>query len=278
MPFALVAEPLFARVKPSTHITPTPDVTTKAVGKGGVTAILSVYRVLCFPQATYPKGMQGTGFLHASQQIITAAHVVDGCNEVVIQENDGSKINAKVVVVDDDLDLALLKPEGFLVPTYLKIAKNPDLNVGTQVTTWGFPAGYGGNLPLLGVGYISGSETAIKPDGKGVSRWVVNAAFNHGNSGGPLIDEDTGEVVGVVNAKIIPLSEESLTAMTALKANSAGMQYTATDSNGKTYAVSEGQVIDTVLLDLASQVQLVIGYATTNENLRMFLQQHDTVP
>jgi S1-C subfamily serine protease len=60
----------------------------------------------------------------------------------------------------------------------------------------------------------------------------VNAAFNGGNSGGPLILIETGDVIGVVVSKLAPISQNTLQALKALQSNQSGITYTATAPDG----------------------------------------------
>ena len=115
-------------------------------------------------------------------------------------------------------------------------------------------------------------------NGNQVIRWVVNAAFNSGNSGGPLILIETGEVIGVVSSKLAPISQFAEQALTAMEANSSGVCYTQTLSDGTVRQLVEGQVIAMILNELRSQVQLVIGYAVLLDDLRSFLSANGLTP
>lgn len=140
------------------------------------------------------------------------------------------------------------------------------------MTTWGFPEGYSGRIPLLSVGYLSGFE-AYRSTSWGVLRkWVVNAAFNRGNSGGPLLNIETGEVIGVVSSKLAPISQSAKSALEALSNQTSGFVYTATLPDGSQRNYSEGQVIAQVLSELRAQVQLVIGKAVMLGDLRRYLE------
>lgn len=152
------------------------------------------------------------------------------------------------------------------------------MKVGSQVSTWGFPGGYRGRSPLLSVGYLAGMDGRKLPNGNIVKRWVVNAAFNLGNSGGPLIDIEDGSVMGVVSSKLAPVPADVESAMKALTTQNFGMQYTATRPDGSTFKISEGQVVAMVLEHLRNQTQLVIGHAVLLDDVRSFLKQHGVQP
>ena len=76
--------------------------------------------------------------------------------------------------------------------TPLEIASTNEFKIGTQVSTWGYPGGYFGLFPMLSVGYLAGIDAFQAKSGKIIKQWVVNAAFNGGNSGGPLIHIESG--------------------------------------------------------------------------------------
>jgi S1-C subfamily serine protease len=113
---------------------------------------------------------------------------------------DGTKANAKVLAEDKLLDLAVIKvgvPASVLKP--LPIGSSDSLRLGDSVMAIGNPFGLDRSVS---VGVVSGVHRQIQaPNGFTLSNAVqTDAAINHGNSGGPLIDWN-GRVVGV-NAQI----------------------------------------------------------------------------
>jgi S1-C subfamily serine protease len=123
---------------------------------------------------------------------------------------------------------------------------------------------------MLSAGYLAAVDAHLI-DGRRVDRWVVNAAFNSGNSGGPLLQIETGEVIGVVSSKLAPISQWSQEALRAMEGSAAGAMYTVTYADGSTKQLVEGQIVASILNELRSQVQLVIGYAVTLNDLKSFL-------
>ena len=96
------------------------------------------------------------------------------------------------MTADDVKDLAILRPTSPLSGTPLAVAPISEPRLGTQVTTWGYPGGYDGLPPLLSVGYFAGIQDFNVGTTQTIRRWVINAAFNGGNSGGPLRQWKTG--------------------------------------------------------------------------------------
>jgi hypothetical protein len=159
-----------------------------------------------------------------------------------------------------------------------KIAASSSPRLGAFVITWGYPGGYGGVDPLLSAGYFSGVQDFKMSTGSVVQRWVVNAAFNGGNSGGPLISVEDGAVIGVVSSKLAPLPPHIGQILDLLSHQQSGLTYEATAPDGRKVTFTEGQLIGEVLLYLRSQVQLVIGYAVTTSDLQAFLRANGAEP
>jgi S1-C subfamily serine protease len=246
---------------------------TDSAGRAGDIATHSVIRLICVDKNTV-----GTGFLHKSGNLITADHVVRDCANAIMILPDGTRGSITTIASDQDHDLALVKPSIEIKAAPLSLAEGTNFKVGTQVSTWGFPAGYSGLAPMLSVGYLSGIDAYQVRPGTIVRKWVVNAAFNGGNSGGPLIQIETGEVLGVVSSKLAPISPTAASILAVLENNPSGFQYTATAPDGTKKNFSEGQIIGMVLNELRQQVQLIIGQAVLLEDLKSFLQTNKIDP
>ena len=219
----------------------------------------------------------GTAFVHKSGLVVTASHVVASCSPTDLRLVDslGKFVSVKSAKVDTDIDLALLTPQELFAPG-LKINQSESLVVGTTLAIWGFPSGYGGEIPLLTVGYLSGTGVVANP--KPHKRLLVNAAFNSGNSGGPVIETASMTVVGIVNAKLTPIPQEIEAALGALELQSTGQTYTVTRQDGSTTKVTEAQLVASVLHYLRSQTQLVLGTAVLSTDLNEFLRKNGVEP
>jgi S1-C subfamily serine protease len=253
-------------------------VDTESAGKGGDVATSSVFRVICRKDNSIEAG---TGFFHKSGRVITAQHVADGCSQISVINPKGIEIKASVLASNTDLDLAILSTETPMTGKALEITNldNNKFLIGTQVSTWGFPGGYNGLNPILSVGYLSGLQAFKAKSGRIVRQWIVNAAFNRGNSGGPVLHIETGQVIGVVSSKIAPISKTAAQALELLsKQGSVGIMYPATRPDGTQIHFSEGQIVAMVLDELRKQVQLVIGQAALPEDLRNFLKEQKIDP
>lgn len=108
---------------------------------------------------------------------------------------DGKFYTARVVAVDEKLDLALVKSLWEGAPLRLR---RDDIVLGTKVWMAGFPAP---NIQGLEVKVTEGIISSLKGAMDYPIHYQHSAATQHGNSGGPLIDE-RGAVVGVAVAKL----------------------------------------------------------------------------
>jgi S1-C subfamily serine protease len=242
--------------------------TTDALGKTASAANESVFRIVC-----RTSGLGGTSFLHKGVAI-TAAHVIAGCRveDLVLITSSGDSIAVVRTEVDIEHDLGAAFPKQKLGGQALSMSRYRDVPIGSSVIAWGFPAGYTGLRPILVGGYISGHQTMTFVIGKPVEQWVVNAAFNSGNSGSPILDTEDGSIIGVVSSKLAPLPTEVESALAALKTNPSGLVYNGIDAQGRQVHISESQVIATVLEYLRNQTQLVIGYGVSLRDLRTFVE------
>ena len=130
--------------------------------------------------------------------ILTNNHVVDQATKIQVQLNgESTKYTAKVVGVDEETDLAVIKVEaGKDLPT-AKLGNSDGVQVGDWVLAIGSPFGLQATVTA---GIISAKDRG------GVGRQFqkflqTDAAINPGNSGGPLVDM-AGEVIGVNTAII----------------------------------------------------------------------------
>jgi Trypsin-like peptidase domain len=246
---------------------------TDSAGRLGDIATHAVVRLLCLE-----RNEVGTGFLHKSGNLITAEHVVRGCVKPQMVLSNGTLSDVAVIATDQDHDIALLKPNIPMSAKPLEIAHAGDFKIGTQVSTWGFPGGYNGLSPMLSVGYLAGIDAYKVPSGNIIRKWVVNAAFNGGNSGGPLIHIETGAVFGVVSSKLAPISPDAAAILQILEKQKFGMQYSGKKEDGTDITFSEAQLVGMVLNELRRQVQLVIGQAVLREDLVTFLKNNRIDP
>lgn len=143
----------------------------------------------------------GSGFVLDGTEgiIVTNNHVIEGADEVTVNFNDGTKLRADVLGIDDKTDIAVLKVDP---PKPLKAVSFGDsdaIRVGDWVMAIGNPFGLGGTVT---VGIVSARNRDINA-GPYDNFIQTDASINRGNSGGPLFDMQ-GNVVGINTAIISP--------------------------------------------------------------------------
>lgn len=163
----------------------------------------SVVRIICNKTGE----LGGTGFLHKSSTIITAAHVISNCDYRYINVvfPDHTETGLLKMAYNTDIDIAVLYPEKSLDGRrVLTLSTANILTTGELITFWGFPDGVGGVTPILSTGHISGVETdPINQDKDGIKPlstqlWILNANVNRGNSGSPVLRVADGTIIGLV--------------------------------------------------------------------------------
>jgi S1-C subfamily serine protease len=179
------------------------------------------------------KQPRGTGFVVAPSHVVTNAHVVpgkldEGRRETVAVYRPGADNRtemrpAKVVAMDREHDLALLRFEGGALPA-VTLGRTADVREGQWAAFTGYPL-------INALGLYSATHRAVvaaiapvaSPVGSGreltpemIKR--LSSPFNilqldavayPGNSGSPLYDIDTGRVIGVINSVYVKRTRES---------------------------------------------------------------------
>ncbi len=140
---------------------------------------------------------QGSGFVYDDEgHVITNHHVVEGANTVSVKFSDGSTHDGTVLGSDPSTDLAVIEvdaPASLLQP--LDLADSDELEVGDGAIAIGSPFGL---EQTVTAGIVSALHRQITaPDDFAIDDVIqTDAAINHGNSGGPLLDFE-GRVIGV---------------------------------------------------------------------------------
>jgi TPR repeat protein/S1-C subfamily serine protease len=145
----------------------------------------------------------GSGFLVSkSGHIVTNAHVVNGCDAINFGVGSGKTFPARLISMDTNNDLALLKPlktAGYaLNATNVNSIRGKDVNLGESIIVAGFPYGA---LVSSSIKITSGIVSSVKGFNDNSSQFQIDAAVQPGNSGGPIYDKQ-GNVVGIVVAQL----------------------------------------------------------------------------
>jgi S1-C subfamily serine protease len=181
-------------------------------------------------------GFRGTGFVVGDGlTVLTCAHVLPErwqslpADGLAVQQprprepGGGEPRTARVVAVDAARDLAVLRLEGAPLPA-LPLAEPQRVREGMAIALMGFPiGGLLGFAPVTHAGIVSSITPFVLPPpsagqltgravrqlrGEPLDILQLDAIAYPGNSGGPVFDAETGEVVGVVNM-VLRLTRES---------------------------------------------------------------------
>jgi len=142
---------------------------------------------------------QGSGFVYDSNgDILTDQHVVGGAQSISVQFWNGKTYKATLVGTDRSTDLAVVKvsaPSSQLFP--LTLGDSSKLQVGDGVVAIGSPFGLSETATS---GIVSALHRTIDaPNNFTIPDSIqTDAAINHGNSGGPLLNAD-GQVIGITS-------------------------------------------------------------------------------
>ncbi|HEX8153065.1 MAG TPA: trypsin-like peptidase domain-containing protein, partial [Thermoanaerobaculia bacterium] len=145
---------------------------------------------------SYTSQSLGSGFVWSNDGlIVTNNHVVEGASRITVNFQDGAQLPAKLIGVDPDSDLAVLKVEGRkLEPA--PIGTSSDLMIGETVVAVGNPFGLSGTV-TTGVVSAVGRSVPSEKQGRTFTDFIqTDASINPGNSGGPLLNIE-GRVIGI---------------------------------------------------------------------------------
>jgi serine protease Do len=153
------------------------------------------------PGAAALASVQGIGsgvLVSADGKVLTAAHVVQTADAIVVKFLNGETLGASVVYSEPAADVALLKLQRApRAPEVARLGDSDTVDVGDQVFVVGAPLGIGHTLT---VGHVSGRRGPdVGPGDMLMAEYFqTDAAITQGNSGGPLFDM-SGDVVGIVS-------------------------------------------------------------------------------
>ncbi|HEY3550073.1 MAG TPA: trypsin-like peptidase domain-containing protein [Gaiellaceae bacterium] len=150
------------------------------------------------PGGSQKQEAEGTGFeIDSNGNILTAEHVVDKATSIKVEFSDGSTASATLVGSDKSSDTAVIHvdvPASKLHP--LTLGSSSSVQPGQSVVAIGSPFGL---AETMTAGIVSATNRSITaPSGFSITGAIqTDAAINHGNSGGPLIDARTNTVIGI---------------------------------------------------------------------------------
>ena len=190
--FAEVARKVGAAVVSIDTKGKTPDVTTRGeAAPGDSDDIMDFFRRQMPRRPAYSVG--SGFFVDKSGHILTNFHVVEDAAKITIKTDAGDEYSARVIGVDEETDLAVLKVDTDREMPFVKLADSDQARVGDWVLAIGSPFGLNRSVTA---GIISQTNRET-PSTSVFQRFIqTDAAINRGNSGGPLVNM-SGDVIGV---------------------------------------------------------------------------------
>jgi S1-C subfamily serine protease len=147
------------------------------------------------------RGGLGSGIVISPDGLVlTNNHVVGSSKQIRLRDHEGVVTDARVLGVDPDTDLALLRADGARDLRHASLGNSKRLRLGQLVVAIGNPLGFESTVTA---GIVSALGRSIRSvSGRTIEDVIqTDAALNPGNSGGPLVSS-AAEVIGINTAII----------------------------------------------------------------------------
>ncbi len=143
----------------------------------------------------------GSGFLYDTKgDIVTNAHVVKDGSAIIVKMADTATYKGKLIGKSELTDIALVRVDNLKGKSPMKISKNKKADIGDEIIALGSPLGLQ-NTATTGI--ISGLNRNFNLENYQYKNvYQISAPVSPGNSGGPLLDRSTGQVIGINSAKV----------------------------------------------------------------------------
>jgi serine protease Do len=249
------------------HLSRSLETLSERIGPAVVQVFATGYRPVTGPKSSLLSKRRSGGsgvILDPEGYVVTNAHVVEGARRVqvllAISPSDipqkasilrsrGKLVEARVVGIDRETDLAILRiPERDL--PFLELGDSDELKQGQLVLAFGSPFGLENSVTL---GVVSSVARQFRPEDP-VVYIQTDAPINPGNSGGPLVDA-LGRVVGI-NTFIFSRSGGSEGLGFAVPSNIVKNVFTQILTNGRVGRGEIGAHAQTVTPALAAGLKL----------------------
>jgi S1-C subfamily serine protease len=215
-----------------------------------------------------PARALGSGFvIDKAGHVVTNYHVIEGASKVEVSFSGNDEMPATVIGRDPSTDIAVLRikrAQGRAL-TPLELGNSDVVRVGDAVVAIGNPFGLERTVTA---GIVSARQREITaPNGFAIDRIIqTDAAINHGNSGGPLLNAD-GRVIGV-NSQIESESGGNVGIGFAVPINTVKDVVSQLLESGKVDHAYIGVEMATITSELASNVRLPIDQGVLIQRVR----------
>ena len=210
----------------------------------------------------------GSGFvIDKSGHVVTNYHVVENASKVEVSFSGNDEMPATVVGRDPSTDIAVLRIKGAegRALTPLELGDSGSVRVGDAVVAIGNPFGLERTVTA---GIVSALQREITaPNGFAIDEVIqTDAAINHGNSGGPLLNAD-GKVIGV-NSQIESDSGGNVGIGFAVPIDMVKDVVSQLLEHGKVEHAYVGVQMATITHELAANVRLPVDHGVLVEQVR----------
>jgi S1-C subfamily serine protease len=210
----------------------------------------------------------GSGFvIDKSGHVVTNYHVIEGASKVEVSFSGNDEMPATVVGKDPSTDIAVLRIKGAQgrALTPLELGSSDAVRVGDAVVAIGNPFGLERTVTA---GIVSALQREITaPNGFAIDRVIqTDAAINHGNSGGPLLNAD-GKVIGVAS-QIESSSGGNVGIGFAVPISTVKDVVSQLLEHGKVEHPYIGVEMATITTELASNVRLPVDHGVLIQRVR----------
>src|SRR5438270_2106052 len=163
-------------------------------------AVVRVETVSTAPSARQRGGLGSGIVISPDGLVLTNNHVVGSSKQIRIRDSEGGVTDARVLGVDPDTDLALLRADASRNLHFAALGNSKNLRRGQLVVAIGNPLGFESTVTA---GVVSALGRSIRSvNGRTIEDVIqTDAALNPGNSGGPLVSS-SAEVIGINTAII----------------------------------------------------------------------------
>lgn len=189
-----------------------------------------------------PSYAVGSGFIvDKAGYILTNYHVVEDSSKITVRLQNGEEYTARIVGIDEETDLAVLKISASKDLPFLKLGDSEKVRIGDWVLAIGSPFGLARTVTA---GIISQTKRET-PTNSPFQKFIqTDAAINRGNSGGPLVNMN-GDVIGI-NSQIATSTGDYNGIGFALPSNEAEYVYQQILEHGKVRRGYLGVYLDSV--------------------------------
>ena len=143
----------------------------------------------------------GSGFLYNSRgDIVTNAHVISDAISIEVTMSNAETYPAAIVGIGETKDIAVIRVPQLINYQPIELETSQHYLPGSEIIAVGSPLGFHNTVTT---GIISGVDRSFEINGYSYDNvYQISANITHGNSGGPLINAETGKVIGINSAGI----------------------------------------------------------------------------